>query len=107
MSRDALHKALHEVKNCLLAEVSLNRMILFGSRARGDFTASSDVDIIIVVDGPVTGETEDKISECVWQVGFDHGLVIVPVVFSRSEWEDGPMQHSLLAQAVSNDGITI
>ena len=29
------------------------RVTLFGSRARGDFTRHSDVDLLVVVDGPI------------------------------------------------------
>ena len=107
MKQNVLHEALSEFKARLMAQVALNRLILFGSRARGDFIASSDVDIIVVIDDPLTEEIEDKISDCAWQIGFDHDLLIMPIVFARSEWDNGPTRHSLLAKAVLSEGITI
>ena len=107
MNPDPTRTALAELKALLSARVSLNRLILFGSRARGDAGPASDVDVVVIVDGPLDEAIEDQVSDAAWQIGFDYGLVIVPVVFARSEWEDGPERHSLLAQAVSNEGIAI
>jgi len=40
-----------------------------------------------------------------WEAGFESGVVVVPVVFSRVEWENGPERYSLLAEAVKSDGV--
>jgi hypothetical protein len=32
---------------------------------------------------------------------------VVPVVFSRDEWEQGPERYSLLVQAVEAEGVPI
>ena len=42
---------------------------------------------------------------CAWEAGFERGLVIVPIVVSRKEWEEGPERVSLLHQAVQTEGI--
>ena len=47
----------------------------------------------------------EVISDCAWEAGFAQGVVVVPVAFSRQEWENGPERHSLLAQAVAAEGI--
>ena len=41
------------------------------------------------------------------EAGFEYGLVVVPVVFEKREWEDGPERYSLLSQAVHAEGIPI
>lgn len=38
----------------------LKRLILFGSQARGDATPESDVDLLVVLEGPVTSLEEAK-----------------------------------------------
>lgn len=38
----------------------LKRLILFGSQARGDATPESDVDLLLVLEGPVTSIEEAK-----------------------------------------------
>jgi predicted nucleotidyltransferase len=85
-------------------KVSVCNVVLFGSRARGDAEPDSDMDVLVVADD-LTEKDEDYISECAWEAGFESGVVIVPVVFSRVEWENGPERFSLLAEAVKSDGV--
>jgi len=79
-------------------------LILFGSRARGDADPDSDLDVLVIVDD-LSPELEDYISECAWEAGFKHGIIIMPVVFTRKEWENGPERYSLLADAIKSEGV--
>jgi predicted nucleotidyltransferase len=102
-----LKGALGRFKELLTARVPVQRIVLFGSGARDDFRPGSDVDVIVVLEGAVDDRMLDTVSDCAWEAGFDLGLVIVPIAFSREEWESGPERHSLLARAVANDGVAI
>jgi len=85
-------------------KIKINDVVLFGSRARGDAEPDSDMDVLVVVDG-LTEEMEDYISECAWEAGFERGIVLVPVVFSRNDWEEGPERYSLLSEAIMSEGV--
>lgn len=85
-------------------KASLRSVVLFGSRARGDAEPDSDMDVLVIVDD-LMEKDEDYISECAWEAGFESGIVVVPVVFSRFEWESGPERYSLLAEAIKSDGV--
>lgn len=88
-----------------LKENQLN-IVLFGSRARGDAAPDSDMDILVVLDDLVE-KAQDYISECAWEAGFEHGIVIVPVVYDKEEWENGPDRFSLLARAIEKEGVPL
>ena len=90
----------------LKKKLSIHRIELFGSRARGDADPDSDMDVLVVVND-ISAELEDYISECAWEAGFKHGIVIVPVVFTRGEWENGPERYSLLAEAIRAEGVLL
>jgi predicted nucleotidyltransferase len=98
---------LAKLKSLLLRRLPLFKMILFGSRARGEAHPQADLDVVIIMDGEVTEQVADYISDCAWEAGFEHGIVVVPVIFSREEWEHGPERHSLLVQAVEAEGISL
>ena len=100
-------KILDKLKSILREQVSLHQLILFGSQARGDADPYSDLDVVIIVDGAVDESARAGISDCAWEAGFEHGVVIVPVVFSLDEWESGPESGSLLVQAVKAEGIPL
>jgi hypothetical protein len=98
---------LEKFRSFLLERVRVDKIILFGSRARGDAQADSDMDLLLVLHDPPTGEIEDYIHDCAWEAGINHSLVVVPIVYSRQEWEEGPEQSSLLALAVQSEGISV
>ena len=94
-------------KSLLLKRLIVYKMILFGSRARGDADPFSDMDVVVILDDTCTDRDFDYVSDCAWEAGFEHGIVVVPVVFTRQEWENSPERYSLLAQAVELEGMTI
>ncbi len=100
-------RVVENFKSLLLERVSLFKMVLFGSRARGDADPASDMDVVVILEGPLNEKVKEEVSECAWQAGFEHGIVLVPVVFTRDEWENGPESQSLLVQAVEAEGILL
>ncbi len=98
---------LETFKSSLLKRLEVHKVILFGSRARGDAEPYSDMDVVVVLDKLSGVHDADYISECAWEAGFESGIVIVPIVYSRDEWEKSPERYSLLAMAVEKEGVTI
>lgn len=98
---------LDRFKALVNARTALHQMFVFGSRARGDADPDSDLDVVVILEDSSSQESHNLVSECAWEAGFDQGMVIVPVVFSRDEWENGPERSSLLAQAVEREGIAV
>jgi hypothetical protein len=90
-------------KHLLEQRVHLNTFALFGSRARGDAGRYSDMDVLVVVDELGT-PTANFISDCAWESGFGSGILVVPVSYSRSEWEVIESQ-SLLAANIRAEGV--
>ncbi len=98
---------LETFKSTLLKRLAVHKVILFGSRARGDAELYSDMDVVVVLDKLSGVNDVDYISESAWEAGFESGIVVVPVVYSRDEWEKSPERYSLLAIAVEKEGVTI
>lgn len=94
-------------KALLSERVGFHKLILFGSRARGEADPDSDLDVLVVLDNQLTDSGRELISDCAWEAGFEHGIVVVPIVFARREWEEGPERYSLLSQAIQTEGIPI
>jgi uncharacterized protein len=96
---------VHRFKTLVAERLHVHQMIVFGSRARGDADEESDLDVLVVVDGPVDDSVQKSVSHCAWEVGFDSGIVISSLAVSRDEWENGPQRYSLLALAIEREGI--
>lgn len=100
-------KVLDRFKLLLLKRNNLYKLILFGSRARGDAELYSDMDVLVILDNIADEQDIDYVSDCAWEAGFEVGMIIVPVVFTKDAWENSPEQYSLLAQAVKEEGVQI
>ncbi len=64
----------------LQARLPVRRVVLFGSYARGDFTAASDVDLLVVYADPVRPDAFAVVKKA---VGLPH---LEPHVFSESQF---------------------
>ena len=64
----------------------------------------SDLDVCVVLD-KLDDESDSVIMETAWQVGFDNGVIISTVTYSKEEFEDGPCSESGLVQNVLGYGI--
>lgn len=98
---------LHEFQRRISRRLKLHQMILFGSRARGDAEPDSDMDVLVILEGVLDDGADVYVSHCAWEAGFEFGMVVSSVVFSRSEWKEGPERDSLLAQAVRKEGVPV
>jgi predicted nucleotidyltransferase len=88
----------------LATAIPLYDLRVFGSRARGDATPESDLDIFVGVES-LTPEIRRRISEIAWAVGFEMDQVISTFVATRQQVEEGMLAASPLVQAIQREGV--
>ena len=103
---DALHqilaefrKGLEEIYGPLLAD-----LVLFGSQARGDALSDSDIDVMVVLHGPVNPlEEARRISRFRGDLCLRHSVVITCVYVSAEQAEEAesPLLQNIRAEGVS------
>ena len=99
-------KIAEAFKSLVAQRVKIHEMLVFGSRARGDATQESDLDVFIVVDR-LDYSIEKHISDSAWEAGFREGVVVVPVAVSIETREHSPFRESAFAKNVSADGVIL
>lgn len=81
--------------------------ILFGSESRGDATADSDIDLLILVnEKSLSPEREMNITGRLYEIELSTGVIISPIITTRSRWEQRPFD-TPFAINVMNEGIRI
>lgn len=104
---DVEKSVLERFKTLLRERLHVFEIILFGSRARGDADMFSDMDLVVILDGEADDRSRDVVSDCAWEAGFESGIVVAPIVFSRAEWETDASRYSLLGKAVAQEGLAV
>lgn len=77
---------------------------VFGSRARGDASPESDLDVFIELE-EATPEQRQRISEIAWEVGFEMDRVISTLVTTRDDLERGAMGANPLLLQIEREGV--
>lgn len=81
----------------------LDQILLFGSQVRGEATEASDVDLMVVLEGPVDRFEEiDRMGELTWEIDLEHGVLLAVVPVSTEAFEQGA---SPLLRNVRREGV--
>lgn len=81
--------------------------ILFGSEARGDAMPNSDIDLLVLLDAQkVNPERETRITQHLYELELDTGIIISPLIMTRRQWEGRPFDTPFTIN-VMNDGVRI
>ncbi|MGD1907948.1 MAG: nucleotidyltransferase domain-containing protein [Leptolyngbyaceae cyanobacterium] len=102
-----LESVLATLKQHLLLQYRdrLNQVVLFGSYARQEATADSDVDILIVLDDPVDPSAEIRqTSEFIAELCLEHDLLISRFFLPKSRYET---ENSPLMRNIRQEGIAL
>ena len=81
-------------------------LYLYGSRARGDYHADSDWDILILLDQPkVTNDDFKKFGYPLVDLGWTLDQTISPIMYTFSDWEK--RHFTPFYKNIENEGIEI
>ena len=107
MNRPQLQIILHKVKQSLskFYQDKLEKIILYGSQARGDATEYSDIDILVVLKSAINPYDEiDKTSKMIADLCLEYDVVISRHFISSEKFEN---QNTPFIYNVKKEGVMI
>ncbi len=91
---------------CAALGTQLLEIILYGSVARGDDCAESDVDIALLVSGTMDAPAEDRLSDCITALNLRYDWVFSVVDIDIATWQRWG-QTVPYYQNVKKDGVVL
>ena len=103
-----VNRVLMELKDFLndfLGESNV-RLILYGSKARGDYYHESDIDIAIIING-LTREQKRIILDNVAELEFKHIVPLSALVLSEEDFNRLKKRERRIALDIEREGISL
>ncbi len=98
--------AVAELKNELKKRFNILDVCIFGSKARGESSPGSDIDIMIEVETG-TAEIESEIDDLAYEINLTYDCLISTTIFRKKELEEGPLSESPLYKVIDTEGIKV
>jgi predicted nucleotidyltransferase len=101
--RDILIK-LKEIVRLIIPTATV---LLYGSVARGTQDEESDYDVLILTEAPLSTKEEDAVTDAVYDLELEQGIVISTLFYTKDFWADPLAQVMPFHQRVQEDGVVI
>ncbi len=99
----AIDAAVRMLKN----KFSVVKIILFGSKARGDHDEHSDIDLLVVASRLLHWKEEKAIVGALFDIGMEYDVIFSPLFTFSDEWEKGIFTDFPVYQEISRDGVAV
>lgn len=99
-------KAVREFKSRVSREYSVVALKLFGSKARGDLTESSDIDILLVLK-KISEKTKNRIYDLVNEILFKYGIDLSVKIFSQKEYNHFNSIPTVFMQFIQQEAVSL
>jgi predicted nucleotidyltransferase len=100
---DAIKVAIKMLKS----EFSVIKVILFGSKARGDHDEYSDIDLLVVASRLLHWKAEKAIIGALFDIGMEYNVIFSPLFTFSDEWENGIFTEFPVYQEILQDGAVV
>jgi len=85
----------------------IEKIILFGSKARGDDDDESDIDLLLLTKRIITWNERKAIIDSLYDIQLDYEVIISPFVVPSKEWYEGTFSVLPIYNEVLHDGALI
>jgi len=79
--------AIHAFRTRLEEKYDQVKLTLFGSKARGDGNAESDIDLLILMERPVDIALESQIFRIGFEIELEYDVILGLIVMNSAYWD--------------------
>jgi len=101
------HESIKEAARVLMTELPVTRVILFGSKARGNAEPDSDIDLLVLTSCPVTTELRREISYRIADVNLEYDVSPSRIAASEDDWKNGLIRYMPIHGNIEREGCLV
>jgi excisionase family DNA binding protein len=105
--KDNEKKALLELKKILFKSFSVAEIILYGSKARGDFDEESDMDILIILKNKVDDNIREEIFSMSFKIEIKYDVIFGILVETEDFWSSPLAGAMPIHSNISREGVPV
>ena len=96
--------AIAEAVHVLRERFPVVAIIVFGSKARGDDDAESDIDLLVLTESRLSRAERHLIVDALFPIQLRHDVVLSPLIVSAEQWRDGELSVLPIHQEIEEQG---
>jgi len=100
-------KLFSKIKEIVYEDYPASKIILFGSRCRGDNNVLSDWDILIIVNENLEESNKIELHNRIYEVELKTGEILNSIIHTTREWNTPLMQSTPFFKNVQKEGVSI
>ena len=104
LAKDAEIRALEKITTSLADIPQIEKIVFFGSRARGDFRGSADLDVLLILSDI---RIKNRAIGILHDIELEYDVPISPVIFTKREYEINEKMKSKFIANVGKEGIIL
>ncbi|MBI1191785.1 MAG: nucleotidyltransferase domain-containing protein [Bacteroidetes bacterium] len=94
---------LNQIKKIIREREPGAKIYFYGSRSRGEAKKDSDLDLLILLpSNSTTSIMEHAIAYSLFDLEFDHGVVISPMIYMEDDWNT-KYKHTLIYKNIMRE----
>ena len=99
--------AIAEAVGLLRSRFPVERVMLYGSKARGTDDEESDIDLLVLTSRKLEWRERDAITDALFDIELAHGVVISSLVLPAAEWERGRFTVLPIHEEIEDSGVLV
>ena len=98
-------KAIFRAARILKEKYPVKKVILFGSKARGDDEEGSDIDLFLLTSRPLRWKERERVIGELFDIEIEFDVVISILDTAISEWYGGIFRHFPIHENIYHEGV--
>ncbi|PKN27535.1 MAG: hypothetical protein CVU64_15745 [Deltaproteobacteria bacterium HGW-Deltaproteobacteria-21] len=100
-------EAIEAAARLLKERFAIDSVILFGSKARGDADAHSDIDLLLISSKGLHWKDEKAIVDALFDIGMEYDVIFSPLFTSSEEWKNGLFKSFPIYGEITREGAVV